>query len=456
MTAPRGLAQAVVFVALVAAVVGSLGAPLVTAVAGAFAVSLAAAQWTLTIALLAGAVATPVLGRLGSGPGRRRVVLGTLAVVVAGSVLTVLPVPFAVLLVGRAAHGVGLALTPLMMATARDHLPAPRAASTIAMVAVASTVGIGVGYPVAGLLTDLAGVRAAYALGLVVTLAALVVAAVVLPPAPDRPRARVDLPGAALLTAGLLGLLLAVSQTDLWHSQPVASTAVLVAAVLLLASWARREARNPTPLVDLRLLRHRPIALANLAMLVGGVGMYLLLSVITRYAQTPVTAGYGFGLTTWQAGLVLVPFSVLGFVAGKVVPPLRRRFDAHVLLLAGAVAVLAAFLLFTLARAEPVEVVTAMAVLGFGVGLFSAALPAVILAATPEAETASAMGVNQVVRSVGFSLGSAVGGFVLAGYTAARFPAPEGYTVAGWVGVAIAVLTVLAVLPLRRAALRRA
>jgi predicted MFS family arabinose efflux permease len=249
-----------------------------------------------------------------------------------------------------------------------------------------------------------------------------------------------------------------VSQTDLWRSQPVASAAVLVAAVLLLGFWARREARNPAPLVDVRLLRHRPIALANLAMLVGGVGMYLLLSVITRYAQTPVTAGYGFGLTTWQAGLVLVPFSVLGFVAGKIVPPLRRRVDAHVLLLAGAVAVLAAFLLFTLARAQPVEVVTAMAVLGFGVGLFSAALPAVILAATPAAETASAMGVNQVVRSVGFSLGSAVGGFVLAAFTdtGQRFPAPDGYTAAGWVGVAIAVLTVLAVLPLRRATVGRA
>jgi MFS family permease len=113
--------------------------------------------------------------------------------------------------------------------------------------------------------------------------------------------------------------------------------------------------------------------------------MYLLLSLITRYVQTPVAAGYGFGLTTWQAGLVLVPFSVLGFVAGKAVPPLRRRVDAHVVLLAGAVAVLAAFLLFTLARARPAEVVAAMAVLGFGAGTFPAALPAVILAVTPEA-----------------------------------------------------------------------
>ncbi|MET7527954.1 hypothetical protein [Streptomyces sp900116325] len=55
-------------------------------------------------------------------------------------------------------------------------------------------------------------------------------------------------------------------------------------------------------------------------MFVGGSGMYLLLTLITRYARTPHSAGYDFGLTTFVAGLVLVPFSVLGFVAGKLTP----------------------------------------------------------------------------------------------------------------------------------------
>src|SRR5262245_27839412 len=167
----RVLVAVVVFVGFVVAVVGSLGAPLITAVAEHYHVSLAASQWTLTIALLSGAIATPLLGRLGSGPRRRTVVLATLTVVVAGSVLTVIPLPFGLLLIGRAAQCVGLGLTALMMATARDHLDEQRSASTIALLSVASTAGIGVGYPLAGLLTDLAGIRAAYGLGLIVTAA---------------------------------------------------------------------------------------------------------------------------------------------------------------------------------------------------------------------------------------------------------------------------------------------
>ncbi|MGH3488710.1 MAG: MFS transporter, partial [Actinopolymorphaceae bacterium] len=265
--APRFLVAVVVFVGLVVAAVGSLGAPLITAVAGHYRVSLAAAQWTLTIALLSGAIATPLLGRFGSGPRRRTVVLAALAVAVAGSVLTVIPLPFPLLLLGRAAQGAGLGLTPLMMATARDHLDERRAAGTIALLSVASIAGIGVGYPLAGLLTDLAGLRAAYALGLGVTAVALVAAVVVLPPAPARAANRVDLRGAVLLTVALLALLIVISQTDLWRHHTALAAAILAVSLLLLAAWTILEARTDKPLVDVRLLRHPAVAAANLAML---------------------------------------------------------------------------------------------------------------------------------------------------------------------------------------------
>jgi len=96
--------------------------------------------------------------------------------------------------------------------------------------------------------------------------------------------------------------------------------------------------------------------------------------------------------------------------------------------------------------------VIAMSVLGFGVGAFSAAMPAVILAVTPAAETASAMSVNGVVRSVGFSIGSALGGLILAAHTTDVFPRESGYAAASWTGVVAtgATLLIIAVLPLKR------
>lgn len=437
---PRFLVPAVVFVALVVAAVGSLGSPLITAVSEQYDVSLAASQWTLTIVLLSGAVATPVLGRLGSGPHRRTVVLTTLGIVVLGSALTVVPLPFAVLLIGRAAQGTGLGLTALMMATATDHLGERRAASTIALLSVASTAGIGVGYPLAGALTDAAGIRAAYGLGLVVTALAFVVAFVVLPQAPPRPGRRVDVPGAVLLAVGLLALLVVISQTELWRDHAAWTAVILVVALLLLVLWAVVETRVEHPLVDIRLLRHPAVAGANLVMFTGGIGMYLLLSVITRYVQTPASTGYGFDLNTFEAGLVLVPFSIAGFAAGKFLP--RLRLSPRNRLASSATTVLAAFVLFALTRSHLAGSVVAMTVLGLGVGAFAASMPAVILAVTPKSETASAMSVNQVVRSTGFSIGSALAGIVLAAHTTAQFPTESAYATAAWTGAAITAATI--------------
>ena len=343
------------FIALVVAAVASLGTPLITSVATTFHVSLDSAQWTLTVALLSGAVATPVLGRLGAGPHRRATILATLAIVVAGSALTVLPLPFAWLLVGRAAQGVGLGLTALMMGVARDHLPEERSAATIALISVVSIIGAGVGYPLAALLAEFGGVRAAYGLGLFVTAVAFLAAWRSIPAAPEGRSAHVNVAGALVLAGGLFLVLFLAGERSLWSRHLAVAVVLAVAAVLLLCVWTASELRSKTPLVDVRAVRHPAVAGANIAMFVGGSGMYLLLTLITRYAQTPHSAGYGFGLTTFVAGLVLVPFSVLGFVAGKLTPRVRMRIDAPVLLAGSAVIVGGGFVLFAAARSNLAE-----------------------------------------------------------------------------------------------------
>jgi predicted MFS family arabinose efflux permease len=235
-----------------------------------------------------------------------------------------------------------------------------------------------------------------------------------------------------------------------WSRHLAVAVVLAVAAVLLLCVWTASELRSKTPLVDVRAVRHPAVAGANIAMFVGGSGMYLLLTLITRYAQTPHSAGYGFGLTTFAAGLVLVPFSVLGFVAGKLTPRVRTLIDAPLLLAGSAVVVGGGFVLFAAARSNLAELLVAMGVLGFGVGSFSAAMPGVILAVTPQSETSSAMSFNYVVRSAGYSLGSAIGGLILATDAGHLFPDDHAYTTAALVGIAAMAVTALAGLALAR------
>ena len=134
------------------AVVSSLGAPLIPTLSRADHVSLSTGEWLLTITLLTGALVTPVMGRLADGPRQRDVILFALTCVVAGCVVAAVSDNFTELLVGRGLQGVGLGILPVAMAIARRHLPAEKARRTIATLSVTTAIGVGLGYPVTGLI----------------------------------------------------------------------------------------------------------------------------------------------------------------------------------------------------------------------------------------------------------------------------------------------------------------
>ena len=425
------LSVALVCTALAGAVIGSVGAPLITPVATGMHVSLDAAQWTLTVTLFSGAIAGPVLGRLGSGPYRRATILVTLALVMAGGLLTVLPLPFAALLIGRVVQGLAVAVGALLMSVARTHLPPERSASTIAALSVATTVGIGVGYPTISLLDQLSGLRAAYGLGLLLSAVALAIAWRTLPVEAPGELPRIDVTGALQLALGTLGILLVIADPAVWASAWLAG-GILAGAGAVLAGWAFIELRSTAPLVDLRLLSRGPVLRANLAILVAGTGLYLLFSLFTRYVQTPTGAHYGFALPGVAAGAALIPFSLLGFVAGKAVPRLVARSGERWTYVVSIMIAGAGALLFAAGNRSLVLVLAAIALLGFAVGGVFAVMPKLVLVGVPQEETASVLSINQIARSIGMSIGSALTGFLLdaATPTGAMLPTHAGYVTA--------------------------
>ena len=452
----RHLGAALVTIAFLGAVIGGVGAPLITSVALQLDVPLDAAQWTLTVTLFAGAITAPVLGRLGAGSHRRASILVTSCLVALGGLLTAIPLPpgvlpFAVLLAGRALQGLGLGLIALLMSVARDHLPSERAHSTIATISVAGTVGIGVAYPLMGLIDQLAGLRIAYGVGFLISLTAVLIAWRSIPKDAPHPTPKIDYPGALLLGIGTLCVLLAVAQPAVWR-MPWVGASVLAAAAIALTGWVVVERHTAAPLVDLALFSRGGLLRANAAMLTAGVGMYLLFSLLTRYVQTPASAGYGFGLSGVLAGAALIPFSVLGFVAGRLTPWFTTRMSARWTFAIYAGFVILAAVVFAVAPGSLVATLAAMAMLGSGVGGVSAIMPRLVLRDVPQEETSSVLSINQIVRSVGFSIGSAVAGLLLATATpaGALLPKEQGYCVAALCVLPLLVLSAALIAVARR------
>ncbi|GAA0395364.1 MFS transporter [Streptomyces luteireticuli] len=450
------LAPSLVFFGMALAVISSLGAPLVPDIAAVYGVPLADAQWTLTVTLLAGAVATPVMGRLGDGPYRRAVTLGSMALVLAGGVLSALPLGFGWLVAGRPLQGVSAGLVPLAIATARDALPEARSRTTLALLSITTAAGVGLGYPLTGLIAQSAGIRAAFWFGAGISALSLLVAFAVLPSSARLPRRPLDVPGALLLGAAVTGLLLVLGEGGRWGWDSPRTLGLLGGALALLAWWAAHELRTAHPLVDLRLLRHRSVLTADLVILVAGVGMYLLMSMVTRFAQTPVTAGYGFGASVAVTGLILVPFSATSLAASRLVPVLVRRLPVRLVMAVGCAVSLLSMVGFALFQNGLWGLFLAMGLSGLGIGVTFSVMPSLIVEAVPAHETGSAISFNQLLRCVGYAVGSALSATVLQAHTAAGqvLPAVGGYRSGALLGCAVwaAAIVLSAALPGRRRA----
>lgn len=453
-TVSGALVPALISIALVTSVISSLGAPLIPAIAEDMGTSLGTAQWSLTAALLVGAISSPLVGRLGSGPHRRTTMITCLALVTLGSVVSALAGSVGVLVAGRAFQGLGLALVPLTMASARDHLPSFRAGSVIAILSVTAAVGAGLGYPITGLIAQVGDVAAAFWFGVVASGAALVLAIAFVPRTAETgaERAPLDIPGAFLVGAGLLALLVALEKGSDWGWAAGSTLGLLAAAAVLLALWVIVELRVPHPLVELRLVRRRAVLAANVTGLALGVSMYLGMSLMTQVVQLPS----GMGETVFVAGLALLPLSASSMLSSRLAPTVNRRIGTRGTLPLGCLVIASAFAFFAATGDAFWEACVTTGLIGLGIGFTFAAMPGMIVSSVPQAETSSAMSFYQVTRYVGFSIGSGLAITLLRTFDGdAPVPTVDAYSQAFWVGAALCVATAVlcwAMAPSARAA----
>ncbi len=439
LATPRGFVPVLAAICTVVAIVSSVGAPLIPTVADAYSVSFTSAQWTLTITMLVGAVTVPVLGRLGDGPHRRPVIIGALSVVFIGCVLAAIPSNLALLLIGRGLQGVGLGLAPLAMAVARDHLTPFEAKRTVAALSVTAVAGIGLGYPLTGVIAHFWGYHACFVVASAASLAVLVGGITSVPSSRHVPHKPLDIVGAVLLGIGLTLLLIALTSGSYWGWTSFQTIGCAAVGLAVVVGWTFHELRTRFPLVELRLLSKPAVLTADVTGLFAGIGMFVLSSAVIRFVQTPSDTGYGLGRSAMVAGLVLVPFSLTSVFANRLLPLAERWISKSMIMPIGAMAFAGALTLFLFGRDELWVVFVLMGVAGLGIGFTFAAMPAFIVSAVPPHETGSALGVNQVARTVGGAVGSALSATVLAIYTAPgqTFPDSAGYTATAIVGIGL-------------------
>jgi EmrB/QacA subfamily drug resistance transporter len=419
----------------------SLVAPALPDIQHALHTSESSVSWVLTSYLLSASVATPVIGRLGDMYGKERLLVIVMALLTAGTLLAALSSSLTPMLIGRVIQGAAGGIFPLAFGIVRDEFPRERVAGAIGLMSALLGVGGGAGVVLAGPIADSLSFHYLFWLPLIPIVLATVLVHLFVPESPIRVPGRVNWLGAALMTLGLVAVLVAVSETGTWHWLSAKTLGTIAVGVVLLVLWVRSESRTDQPLVDMRMMRIRGVWTTNVVALLLGFGMYASFILLPQYVETPRSAGYGFGASVTKAGLFMLPSTLAMLIVGAQTGRLEKRFGSKPPLLAGGILTLAAFAILTGARSEEWHVYVASALMGSGIGLAFAAMANLIIENVGPAETGVATGMNTVTRTVGGAFGGAATASVLTGTVGASgFPTAHGYT--GAFGLCAAALAI--------------
>ena len=398
------------------------------------------ATWLLTGFLLTASVATPILGKLGDQYGKERLLVIALGIFFVGCVGAALAPNIWLLIAFRMVQGTGGAVFPLSFAIIKDEFPPEKVGVAVGVVSSVFAIGGGLGLVLSGVIVDNLSWRWLFVIGAFgVGVAALLVHRFV-PESPIKTASRLDIAGAALLSVGLVALLLALTEGESWgwHSGRIAGLFAIAAVALL--SWGFVELRVPEPMVDMRMLAQRPVLLTNLTALIVGFALFGSFVLIPNFVETPrglaaSVAGlvhYGFGATSTKAGLYLLPGALSGFVSGPLAGVLGARYGSKWPLALGMLMAAVGITVLAALHDRPWQIVLGMLILGAGAPFAFAAMAKIIVDSVRPTETGVATGVNTVMRTIGGVVGGQVGAAILTADTVSgtSVPAESAFTTA--------------------------
>jgi EmrB/QacA subfamily drug resistance transporter len=430
------------------ALLQSLVAPALLTIQHDLNTTTAGAAWILTAYLLSASVVTPIAGRLGDMFGKKRAMVIVLLVLAAGTVLAALATTIGVMITARVIQGAGGAVFPLSFAIIRDEFPRHRVPHGIALISAILGIGGGLGIVLSGPIVQHLSYHWLFWFPLIAVLVATAGIVAFVPESPIRTPGRIDPLGAILLAGWLVAFLVPISEGPTWGWLSTRTLGLFAVAAVLFPAWVWAESRSHAPLVDMRMMRLRPVWATNLAALVIGFGMFASFVLVPQFVELPQSTGFGFGASVTEAGLFMLPATLGMLIVGPVSGRLSATVGSKVPLLLGALSSCLAFVMLAVAHASSWEIYVAMLVMGLGIGFAFGSMANLIIESVPASQTGVATGMNTIVRSIGGAIGSQVSaGIVTATVAASGLPTERGFTIAFLVAAgALAIGAVVATL----------
>ncbi len=414
--------------------------------------SLESLEWTVNAYTLTFAVLLLTGATLGERFGRRRMFTVGLVVFTLASAAAALAPSVGALVAARAVQGAGGALVlPLSLTILSSAVPAARRGAALGFWGAMSGLAVAVGPVVGGAVTEGASWQWIFWLNVPIGVAIIPVAARMLAKGRLSSR-RLDLPGVALVSAGLLGVVFGLVRGNAhgWTSGQVLGP--IAAGVILLAVFAAWERRAPAPMLPLRLFASRGFSATNIASFLFSAGMFGSIFLLAQFLQ--VAEHY----SPLGAGLRTLPWTAMPMVVAPIAGPLSDRWGGRPLIITGLGLQAAGLAWLALVIAPGVayaSLILPFVISGVGMALFFVPVANTVLGSVRRDQEGIASGANNAIRELGGVFGIAILASVFSSVGSYASPASfaRGLEAAVWVGAGIVAVAAAAavVIPRRRA-----
>ena len=357
------------------------------------------------------------MSRLADMHGKRKMMLLSIGMMVTGSLVGALSENLGVLILARALQGFAIAMIPLGMSIMRDLVPPERLASGVAFMSGSMGVGSAIGLPFGGIIFESLGWHWIFWVSVITgSLCGLAIFAVV-PESKVRAGGRFDVRGAVLISVALTAFLLGVTKGSHWGWLSPGILACWVVTLAVMFYWFPYELKSGHPIIDLRTSAQKAVLLTNIASILVGFAMYANMLSSTQFLEMPEASGYGFGFTVSHAGLLILPASLSMVIMAPVAARITNVYGPKVTFILGGGLLGAGYVIRLFFMGAPWQIMIGAIVVSLGTMTSMSAAPNIIMRSVPITETASANGLNNVVRNVGMSISSATVAAFLTGMT---------------------------------------
>ncbi len=379
-----------------------------------FSTSATTAGWVTSAYLIVGAATAPLFGKLADRYGKKRMYIFAVAFYIVAVGLAGFSPNIGFLIGARAIQGLGFAIFPITIAIITDIFPRERVAFAQGVLSGMLGIGPALGLIVGSYIVQDLGWPFAFHTAFILSLIIFVLSLRYLRETDVRTEESIDYVGTAILMTSVVALLVYLTEGPNTGWLTHGNLALLVLGIVMFGVFLPYERRVKEPLMKLSLFEIRNVAVANLAGLTSGIGMFLFFIAVVYYTQLP--RPYGLGLTIIQSGLLMAPVALSMLVFGPLMGRLIQRVGPKPVVITGTIIAALGFLAVLVYRTTKYDLL--LDGLISGVGLVSIIVPLVnmIAVSLPAEYRAVGLGMNTLLRALGSSIGPVVATVIMTTY----------------------------------------